>query len=279
MPWPPVDNPLPEGEDEEFARQAGRVYLHWDDFKKLKQVNKRNRASLTGGSLHTRGSTTYEFTRERMVKRLQDERQAIIDAGGPEPPPPHHRRGCGVGTGSGRSQAGENLWHGGPPDLREQVTLLNGEITQQAKVHARVAAVEPICVEKVRILESTVQTQSQEVFDLRKAYSDMYIFLTQMRSEGSDSAAMPDMPPPPPPPPSPPPAPSQTPPPQHDQGGTGSPSMMMTPIIVSLSHTHRHITSKVTELSKNVILEKHGTLQAPWQTQSDVEDMPLSSSV
>ncbi|MED6154115.1 hypothetical protein PIB30_108903, partial [Stylosanthes scabra] len=36
MPWPPVDNPLPEGEEEdvaleeELARQAGRVYLRWD---------------------------------------------------------------------------------------------------------------------------------------------------------------------------------------------------------------------------------------------------------
>ncbi|MED6141264.1 hypothetical protein PIB30_101597 [Stylosanthes scabra] len=36
MPWPPVDNPLPEGEEEdvaleeELARQAGHVYLHWD---------------------------------------------------------------------------------------------------------------------------------------------------------------------------------------------------------------------------------------------------------
>ncbi|MED6221271.1 hypothetical protein PIB30_052824 [Stylosanthes scabra] len=36
MPWPPVDNPLPEGEvedvalEEELARQAGCVYLRWD---------------------------------------------------------------------------------------------------------------------------------------------------------------------------------------------------------------------------------------------------------
>ncbi|MED6146155.1 hypothetical protein PIB30_031969 [Stylosanthes scabra] len=52
-----------------------------------------------------------------------------------------------------------------------------------------------------------------------------------MRSGGSGSGAMPDMHPPPPPPPPPPPAPSQTPSPQHDQGGTGSPSMMMTPIM------------------------------------------------
>ncbi|MED6221201.1 hypothetical protein PIB30_052217 [Stylosanthes scabra] len=119
MPYPLVDNPLPEGEEEdialeeELARKAGSVYLRWDggnwiyeswrmraakrlreimhgirnkgaphgwirqdlwdrlvefwrqeDFKKLKQVNKKNRASSTGGSLHTGGSTMYEATRE-----------------------------------------------------------------------------------------------------------------------------------------------------------------------------------------------------------------------
>ncbi|MED6181269.1 hypothetical protein PIB30_017841 [Stylosanthes scabra] len=83
----------------------------------------------------------------------------------------------------------------GPLDLRE-------EITQQVEAHAqRVAAMEAVCAEKVRTLESTVQTQSQEVSDLRKAYSDMYSFLTQMRSSGSGSDLMPHMPPPPPPPP------------------------------------------------------------------------------
>ncbi|MED6127578.1 hypothetical protein PIB30_089347, partial [Stylosanthes scabra] len=80
--------------------------------------------------------------------------------------------------------------------------------------------------------ESTVQTQSQEVSDLRRAYSDMYSFLTQMRSGASGSGSMPDMPPPPPPPPPPlpaptsapsqTPAPSQSPPSQPDQT-TGSP--------------------------------------------------------
>ncbi|MED6114668.1 hypothetical protein PIB30_082666 [Stylosanthes scabra] len=61
--------------------------------------------------------------------------------------------------------------------------------------------------------------ESQEVTELRKAYSNMYNFLTQMRSSGSSSSAMPDMPPPPPPPsPPPPPARSQSPPPWPDQG-------------------------------------------------------------
>ncbi|MED6227169.1 hypothetical protein PIB30_110867 [Stylosanthes scabra] len=49
-----------------------RLVEFWqqEDFKKLKQVNKRNRASSTGGSLHTGGSTTYEATRERMAVEL-----------------------------------------------------------------------------------------------------------------------------------------------------------------------------------------------------------------
>ncbi|MED6122533.1 hypothetical protein PIB30_040607 [Stylosanthes scabra] len=186
-----------------------RLVEFWrqEDFKKLKQVNKRNRASSTGGSLHTGGSTTtnHNFFQDVFLaelKRLQEECQAIIDAGDPE----------------------DDDTASGPHDLREQVTLLNREIAQQAEAHAQsLAAVEAVCAEKVQTLESTVQTQSQEESELRKAYSDMYSFLTQMRSSGSSSAVMPDMPPPPPPPPpTPPPARSQSPPPRPDQG-TSSP--------------------------------------------------------
>ncbi|MED6197224.1 hypothetical protein PIB30_054707 [Stylosanthes scabra] len=73
---------------------------------------------------------------------------------------------------------------------------------EQAEAHAQsLAAVEAVCAEKVRTLESTVQTQSQEVSDLRRAYADMYSFLTQMRSGASGSGSLPDMPPPLPPPP------------------------------------------------------------------------------
>ncbi|MED6147177.1 hypothetical protein PIB30_041679 [Stylosanthes scabra] len=60
----------------------------------------------------------------------------------------------------------------GPPDLREQVTLLKRGLSQQAEAHAqKIAVVEAVYAEKVRTLESTVQTQSQEVFELRKTYS------------------------------------------------------------------------------------------------------------
>ncbi|MED6163666.1 hypothetical protein PIB30_082192 [Stylosanthes scabra] len=142
------------------------------------------------------------------LKRLQEERQAIIDAGGPEPPPIDEdtlwtriaggrKRGRIYGMGVVPSHKYPHLFAdpedndtaSGPPDLREQVTLLNREIAQQAEAHAQsLAVVEAVCAEKVRTLESTVQTQSQKVSELRKAYSYMYSFLTQMRSSGSSSA-------------------------------------------------------------------------------------------
>ncbi|MED6173290.1 hypothetical protein PIB30_057987 [Stylosanthes scabra] len=150
---------------------------------------------------------TRKEDREWVDKRSSDV-NAIIDSGGPVL----------------FSDLDDDDTASGPPNLREQVTLLNREISQQVEAHAqRVATVEAVCAEKVRTLESTVQSQSQEVSDLRRAYSDMYSFLTQMRSDASGSGSMPDMPPPPPPPPPPLPASSQTPPPQPDQT-TGSPN-------------------------------------------------------
>ncbi|MED6152991.1 hypothetical protein PIB30_097292, partial [Stylosanthes scabra] len=234
-----------------------------EDFKKLKEINKQNRASSTGGAPHTRGSTTYEATRDRMtaelgrtpthsevfarthtrkedqlwvdkrsadvneaflaeLKRLQAERQALMEAGCPEPPPIDEaalwtrfaggrKTGRIYGMGVVPSHQYPPLFPddedadtaSGPPDLRERVVLLNREISQQAEANAR----------RVAALESTVQTQSQEVSELRKAYADMYSLLTQMRSNGSTSTPLPDFPPPSPPPPL----------PQTDAPGTGSP--------------------------------------------------------
>ncbi|MED6204030.1 hypothetical protein PIB30_005433 [Stylosanthes scabra] len=215
-----------------------RLVEFWrqEDYKKLKQTNKRNRTSETGGSLHTGGSTTYEATRERMseafarthtrkedqdwvdrrsrdvgvaydeeLKRRQAECQAIIDAGGPEPPPidedallaqfaGSRKKGRIYGKGVVPSHKYSPLFGDpndddtatGPPNLREQVVLLNRELSQQAETNAQ----------KVWSLESTVQAQSQEVSDLRKAYSDMYSYLSQIRS-GSSASGMLDLPPPP----------------------------------------------------------------------------------
>ncbi|MED6186909.1 hypothetical protein PIB30_071244 [Stylosanthes scabra] len=234
MPWPPVDSTLQEGEgedialEEELARQAGRIYLRWDggncwnkvrkgttkiswvfynyyreflvefwrqeDFKKLKEVNKQNRASSTGGSLHTGGSTTYEATRDRMtvelgctpthsevfegthtrkedqlwvdkrsvdeaflaeLKRLQAERQALMEAGCPKPPPIDEaalwtrfaggrKRGRIYGMGVVPSHQHPPLFPddedadtASAPDLRERVVMLNREILQQAEANAR----------------------------------------------------------------------------------------------------------------------------------------------
>ncbi|MED6145790.1 hypothetical protein PIB30_028550 [Stylosanthes scabra] len=71
----------------------------------MRRANKTNRASSTGGSLHTGGSITYPATTKKMaielgrpptqseeavkaeVKRLEDERDARITAGLPPGPP------------------------------------------------------------------------------------------------------------------------------------------------------------------------------------------------
>ncbi|MED6113974.1 hypothetical protein PIB30_075789 [Stylosanthes scabra] len=120
------------------------------------------------------------------LKRLQDERQAIIDAGGPTlPPPPALDEDevwtrivgdCKQGRIYGMSVVPLHKYPplfgdpddddiaSGPPDLRKQVTLFNKEISQRAEAHAqRVATLEVVCAAKVRTLESTVQTQLQEV--------------------------------------------------------------------------------------------------------------------
>ncbi|MED6153936.1 hypothetical protein PIB30_107008 [Stylosanthes scabra] len=186
-----------------------RLVEFWrqEDFKKLKEVNKQNRASSTGGSLHTGGSTTYEATRDRMtvelgrtpthsevferthtrkedqlwvdkrsadvneaflaeLKRLQAERQALMEAGCPEPPPIDEaalwtrfaggrKRGRIYGMGVVPSHQHPPLFPddedadtASAPDLRERVVMLNREISQQAEANAR----------RVAALESTVQT-------------------------------------------------------------------------------------------------------------------------
>ncbi|MED6122697.1 hypothetical protein PIB30_042251 [Stylosanthes scabra] len=262
MPWPPVNNPLPEGEEEdvaleeELARQAGLGIRY-------ARARPRSAGSLriTIGGLcpvqHGTGSRgpilaffqlqrgyehrIYESWRMRASKRLREIMHEIRNKGAPHGTSVRlplmqeiwcplideaevwarvaggRKRGRVYGMGvvpshkypPHFSDPDDDDTASGPPDLREQVTLLNREISQQAEVHAQsLAAVEAICAEKVRTLESTVQTQSQEVSDLRRAYSGMYSFLTQMRSGASGSGSMPDMPPPLPPPPPPPPAPS-----------------------------------------------------------------------
>ncbi|MED6208723.1 hypothetical protein PIB30_047888 [Stylosanthes scabra] len=177
MPWPPVNNPLPDGEEEdiameeEIARQAGRVYLRWDGggLQEVEASQQEEHGVLDGWITSYRGAPprtrppergwyAYMYTFSKTVtasddvndafiaelKRLQEGRQAIINAGGLEPPDRQGRENDDIASG--------------PPNLREQ-----------------------------------------EVSELRKVYSDMYSFLTQMWSNGSSAAAMPNMPPPPPP--------------------------------------------------------------------------------
>ncbi|MED6186896.1 hypothetical protein PIB30_071054 [Stylosanthes scabra] len=135
---------IPRGNDTHFtvALELGRTPTQSEVFART-HTRKEDR-DVTGTN-HILFQDAYDAE----LKRLQDERQAIIDAGDPD----------------------DNNTASGPPDLREQVTLLNRELTQHAETNAqRVAAVEAVCAEKVQTLESTMQTQSQEVSDLRRAY-------------------------------------------------------------------------------------------------------------
>ncbi|MED6149897.1 hypothetical protein PIB30_067048 [Stylosanthes scabra] len=140
------------------------------------------------------------------------ERQAIIDTGGPEPPPIYEkviwlRIACGRKKGRIYDKGvvpvysipliigdvDDNDTAFGPPDVKEQ---------------------------KVRTLETALESQSQEVSELRKAYSDMYSFLELTQSGNSGSASFTAIPPPPPP--RPPRDRSPSPPPQLDRAASPS---------------------------------------------------------
>ncbi|MED6225795.1 hypothetical protein PIB30_097121, partial [Stylosanthes scabra] len=171
--------------------------------------------------------------------RFEAERQAIIDTGGPESPPIDDEAiwlRISGGRQKGRiygkgvvlvysvaliiEDVDDDDTASGPPDVREQVTLLNRELSKQAEANCqRVVQDGAICEEKVRTLETALESQSQVVSQLRKAYSDMYNFLEQMRSGGSGSAAFTAMPPPPPPLP---PARFSSPPPQTNRATSPS---------------------------------------------------------
>ncbi|MED6134695.1 hypothetical protein PIB30_039428 [Stylosanthes scabra] len=145
---------------------------------------------------------------------VEEECQAVIDVGGTKPPPINEeelwtriaggrKRGRIYGMGVVPSHSYPLLFGTPDDDDTATVTLINREISQQAEAHAqRVAVVETITEENVRTLETTVQSQSQsqEVSELRKAYSEMYSFLTQMQSIASSSKTMPPSLPLPPPP-------------------------------------------------------------------------------
>ncbi|MED6191771.1 hypothetical protein PIB30_003574 [Stylosanthes scabra] len=62
-----------------------RLVEFWrqEDFKKLKQINKRNMASETGESLHTGRSTTYMATRKRMIRSYVTFSRTTLELGPP----------------------------------------------------------------------------------------------------------------------------------------------------------------------------------------------------
>ncbi|MED6220537.1 hypothetical protein PIB30_045737 [Stylosanthes scabra] len=206
--------------EEELARQAGRIYLRWDGVGiryGRAQPRSPGSSTITTGSLcpssvwpvmrwsvfcGTVGGLSFAYSAGMRagstplggrdpprdfvtseLKRLQAERQALMEAGCPEPPPIDEavlwtrfaggrKRGRIYGMGVVPSHQHPPLF----PDDEDADTASAPDLRER--------------------------TQSQEVSDLRKAYVDI---------GGSSSAPLPDFPPPPPPPP----------PPQTDAPGTG----------------------------------------------------------
>ncbi|MED6151258.1 hypothetical protein PIB30_080806 [Stylosanthes scabra] len=183
-----------------------KEYWASDEYMALKRTNKANRASSAGGSLHTGGSITYPATLgrtptqsevfmrthtkkkdrgqwvdrraedtnqqyEEEIKRLEEERAALIAA----------------------------------VDMREQVTLLNRELTQQAEEHKQeVQALSDRHAAQIRRLQSSFDTQTTEFDRWKSIVSQMYSFMQNMQAgSASSNVGMPPLIPPPPPPPPP----------------------------------------------------------------------------
>ncbi|MED6115352.1 hypothetical protein PIB30_089650, partial [Stylosanthes scabra] len=132
-------------------------------YRGLHHVRGHQRADVELGRTPTQSEVfvrthTRKEDRSWVDKRSEDvneERQAIIDAGGPEPPPlidedalrtriaGGHKRGRIYGMGVVPSHKYPHLFAdpedddiaSGPPDLREQVTLLNREIADSPDLH------------------------------------------------------------------------------------------------------------------------------------------------
>ncbi|MED6202376.1 hypothetical protein PIB30_104695 [Stylosanthes scabra] len=149
-----------------------KEYWASDEYLALKRMNKANRASSAGGSLHTGGSITYPTTAEKMLEELErtptqskvftrthtkkkdrgqwvDQRDeeanvSLVVAGG-------RKRGRVYGRGKVPSRLKPTIYDSddlstasGPVDMRDQVTLLNRELTQQAEEHKQEKGTEQI---------------------------------------------------------------------------------------------------------------------------------------
>ncbi|MED6203535.1 hypothetical protein PIB30_000623 [Stylosanthes scabra] len=156
------------------------------EYQAMRRANKSNRASSTGGSLHTRGSITYSATVKKMelhkaeMKRLEDEREACIAAGEPAGPPIDEdavwdriaggrKRGWVYGKGKVPKRPmpqlvdPEDASTCSGPDAREHITLMNREIQQQAEAYKReMEAWKRRYETNVTRLQTIIDTQSVE---------------------------------------------------------------------------------------------------------------------
>ncbi|MED6207157.1 hypothetical protein PIB30_033257 [Stylosanthes scabra] len=185
------------------------------DFQARRRANKSNRASITGGSLHTGGSTTYPATAKKMatelgrvpsqseeqhnveIKCLEDERAARIAAGEPAGPPIDEDEGKVPKRPVPRLVDPEDASTCSGPDAREHITLLNREIQQQAEGYKQeMEAWKRWYETDVTRLHTSLDTQTAEFDQWKSMVSQMYSFMKQM--QGSSSSGMPPPPPPPP---------------------------------------------------------------------------------
>ncbi|MED6152834.1 hypothetical protein PIB30_095819 [Stylosanthes scabra] len=151
-----------------------RLKEYWasEDFAKVSKRGKQARASATGGSLHTGGSTTIPATSKKMESELgrtptvwedlylknksraEEERATLISQGASDIPPISdediwtqtvggRKRGCVYGMGrvptdtlphSVDECTSEECSTASRPDLREQITLLNRELARQVEI-------------------------------------------------------------------------------------------------------------------------------------------------
>ncbi|MED6151344.1 hypothetical protein PIB30_081595 [Stylosanthes scabra] len=91
----------------------------------------------------------------------------------------------------------------GPVDMREQVTLLNRELTQQAEEHRpEVQALSDQHAAQIKRLQSSFDTKTAEFNRWKSTVSQMYSFMQNMQAgSATSSAGMTSLMPPPPPPP------------------------------------------------------------------------------
>ncbi|MED6184364.1 hypothetical protein PIB30_046763 [Stylosanthes scabra] len=203
--------------DDIFKRP--KDYWASDEYQALKRTNKANRASSTGRSLYTGGSVTYPTTTEKMSqelgrtpsqsevftrthikkndrgqrvdKRAEESNVSLMIVGG-------RKRGEVYGRGKVLSRLKSPAYDSddvsttsGPVDMREQVTLLNRELTQQAEQHRQeIEALHEEHASALTYLQSSFDSQLTEFDKWKSTVSQMYNFMQNMQAGTTSSTVV-----------------------------------------------------------------------------------------